>query len=110
MTTKTETQAEALARAKGGISTANYAAIAEGFAERGIYDAMPRVNVFTYNAWKALGRQVMKGQHGVKIRTWIVCQSKKTDAEGNRETYKRPKTVTVFHKSQTMKIGGPDND
>lgn len=100
MTTKAEQTAEALNRAVGGISTANYMTILEQFAERGIYDAEPRQNVFTYAAWQELGRQVRKGQHGVKIRTWINCKSK-PDANGERETYKRPKTVAVFHISQT---------
>jgi len=100
MTTTSEQRAEALSRAQGGLSTANYAAILDGFAERGIYDAEPRSNVFTYNAWQELGRQVTKGQHGVKIHTWIVCQSK-PNADGERDKYKRRKGVTVFHISQT---------
>jgi len=100
MTSTAEQQAEALARAAGGLSTANYAAILDGFAERGIYDAEPRANVFTYNAWQELGRQVQKGQKGVKIHTWIACKSK-PDANGERESYKRRKTVAVFHISQT---------
>ena len=41
MTTKSEQQAEALGRAAGGLSTANYAAILEGFADRGINDRVP---------------------------------------------------------------------
>ena len=102
MTTNAETRAEALDRAQAGLSTANYDAILDGFSERGIYDAQPRVNVFTYQAWQALGRQVQKGQHGVKIATWIVCKGKDTDPDtGEASTYKRRKTVAVFHISQT---------
>ena len=100
MTTKSEQQTEALGRAVTGLSTANYSAILDGFAERGIYDAEPRSNVFTYNAWQELGRQVMKGQKGVKIHTWIQCKSK-PNADGEREGYKRRKVVAVFHISQT---------
>ena len=100
MTSTAEQNAEALGRAQAGLSTANYAAILDGFAERGINDAEPRVNVFTYNAWQELGRQVSKGQRGVKITTWIVCKSKR-DHNGERDTYKRRKTVAVFHISQT---------
>ena len=100
MTTKAEQQAEALGRATAGLSTANYSAILDGFAERGIYDAEPRSNVFTYNAWQELGRQVSKGQKGVKIHTWIACKSK-ADSNGERDSYKRRKTVAVFHISQT---------
>ncbi len=101
MTTANEQRAESLSRAQAGLSTANYAAILDGFADRGIHDAEPRVNVFTYNAWQALGRQVQKGQKGVKIHTWITCHAKETDTDGERETYKRRKTVAVFHISQT---------
>ena len=102
MTTANEQRAEALGRAQAGLSTANYAAILDCFADRGIYDAEPRVNVFTYGAWQALGRQVQKGQRGVKIHTWIVCKAKDTDpGTGELATYKRRKTVAVFHISQT---------
>ncbi len=94
--TKDEQQTEALGRATNGQSTANYDAILQGFADKGIHDAEPRQNVFTYAAWQKLGRQVQKGQHGVKINTWILCRKKNSE-----ETYKRPKRVTVFHVSQT---------
>jgi hypothetical protein len=61
--TKTEMQAEALANARAGQSVMNYAAIFEGFMARGIVEAniKPRENVFTFHAWKALGRSVKKG-------------------------------------------------
>jgi len=101
--TKTEQQAEALHRARNGESLVNYPTILQGFADKGIYDAKPRVNVFTYAAWQKLGRQVQKGQHGVKIVTYIECKTK-ADEEGKRESYRRPRNVTVFHKSQTEAI------
>ena len=101
--TKDEQNTEALERAQTGLSSANYAAILDGFAERGIHDAEPRVNVFTYGAWQQLGRQVQKGQHGIKITTWIRCQGK-PDASGERESYKRRKVVAVFHITQTEVI------
>ena len=101
MTATSEQQTEALERAQGGLSTTNYAAILDGFEARGILDAQPRVNVFSYGAWQAQGRQVSKGQHGIKITTWIQCKTKDTDANGEHGTYKRRKTVAVFHISQT---------
>lgn len=102
MTTQDQQRTAALGRAQAGLSTANYAAILDGFADRGIYDAEPRVNVFSYNAWQALGRQVQKGQKGVKITTWIACKTKDPNPEtGKRDKYKRRKTVAVFHISQT---------
>jgi len=108
--TKQEIEKEALANATGHESMVNYPAIFNGFAEKGIAedDIEPRVNVFTYNAWRALGRQVRKGEHGVKILTWIsISTSIKKEVEntetGEKETKtgRRPKTTTVFHISQT---------
>ena len=97
-------QHEALTRATSGQSFANYGSIFEGFMARGIpeQDIKPRENVFTYNAWKALGRQVRKGEHGVKCLTFIQCQAKETDARtGEKKSFRRPWTTTVFHVSQT---------
>lgn len=91
-------QAEALHRATTGQSLTNWPAIFEGFAAMGIpaSEIIPRQNVLTFNAWKALGRVVRKGQHGVKVITWIDAQDKETG-----ETRKLPRTTTVFHITQT---------
>ena len=67
MSATLEQQSEALSRATNGDSRLNYPAIINGFEAKGITDAEPRVNVFTYNAWKAKGRQVLKGEHGIKV-------------------------------------------
>ena len=102
MTATAEQQSEALSRATNGASLLNYPAIIDGFVAKGITDAEPRVNVFTYNAWKAKGRQVLKGEHGVKVVTWIDCKSKDIDPDtGEPKQYKRAKSATVFHISQT---------
>jgi hypothetical protein len=95
-------QTEALQRAQSGQSFANYAPIFEGFLRMGIVEAeiRPRENVFTYNAWRALGRQVRKGQHGVKCLTFINTVDKQTG-----ESRRRPWHTTVFHVSQTDAIG-----
>jgi antirestriction protein ArdC len=73
-------QMESLQRAKNGDSLLNYPNIINGFIAKGISasDIIPRENVFTYNAWKALGRQVNKGEHGVKVVTWIDATDKDT--------------------------------
>ncbi len=92
-------QADALFRAENSNSISNYPAIFEGFEEKGITDIQPRVNVFTYHAWKAKGRQVRKGEHGVRVVTWIKGTDKKT---GKEKIY--PKRTTVFHISQTDPI------
>ena len=95
--TADEKRQESLSRAVQGQSLTNYTAILEGFAAKGIPEAeiLPRENVFTFNAWKALGRSVKKGEHGIKILTFI--DAKKDDGTTSR----RPWTTTVFHISQT---------
>jgi len=89
-----EIAAQALSRARTSQSMSNYASIIAGFSERGIEDIRPRENVFTYHAWQALGRQVKKGQTGVRVHTWITL-------ERSGEKITIPKTTTVFHISQT---------
>ena len=99
-------QNKALNNAVTGASLANYQAIFEGFATMGIdaADVVPRENVFTFNAWKALGLVVKKGQHGVKIVTVIPC-TKKDQESGDEVAVKKFKTTTVFHVSQTEELG-----
>jgi len=96
-----EVQDQALSNALNSVSTRNYPAIFAGFEALGITDIQPRVNVFTYQAWKAKGRQVMKGQHGVKVITWVPMNKKDKETGEKSETFRRPRTTTVFHISQT---------
>lgn len=100
-----EMSQEALGRAASGQSVANYSFIFEGFMAKGIAieDIRPRENVFTFWAWKALGRQVKKGEHGVKACTWIPV-SKKDAESGEADSFKMPRSVTVFHISQTEEV------
>jgi hypothetical protein len=104
-------QQEALDRAIGNESTANWGAIFTGFAAKGIPEAdiRPRENVFTYHAWRALGRQVRRGEHGVKVTTWVPAQGKEeTDPDTGEKKEGRGfrvcKYATVFHVSQTDPI------
>ena len=92
---------ESLNRAKHGDSLINYPTIIKGFIEKGInpLEIKPRENVFTYNAWLALGRQVRKGETGVKCVTWIDTESKDTGKPS-----KLVRSVSVFHVSQTDSI------
>ena len=97
---------EALSRAQGSASTANYSAIFAGFEAKGIpaSDILPRENVLTFHAWKAIGRSVRKGEHGVRVCTWIPMTKK--DAQGEAHPIgKKPRSTTVFHISQTDAIG-----
>jgi hypothetical protein len=103
---KNEMQTEALERARASQALTNYPAIYAGFMAKGIAepDIRPRENVFTFRAWKALGRSVKKGERGVRVITFIPCESTVRDpqtGEERTEGYKRPHTTTVFHISQT---------
>lgn len=104
---KEEERREALSRAISGQSFGNFPAIFRGFAEKGIPESeiKPRENVFTYDAWRALGRQVRGGEHGVKVLTFIECERENKET-GEKETYRRPWSTTVFHVSQTDAILG----
>ena len=102
---------ESLKRAVSGQSFTNFPAIFQGFAARGIPESeiKPRENVFTFQAWKALGRVVRRGEHGVKITTFIESKSKQIDADtGEPKVIRRPWTTTVFHISQTQPLSGGD--
>lgn len=98
---KSQIQLDALARATDSQSSLNYHAIFAGFQLKGIEDIRPRENIFTFNAWRALGRTVKRGEHGVKISTWIQAEDKKTG-----QPYKRATFTTVFHISQTEPMKG----
>lgn len=110
-----QVSAEALRNALAERSVSNYEAIFEGFADKDIAmdEVVPRENVFTYNAWRALGRQVRKGEAGVKVVTWIerkakagevVAEAEEKGAEGKAGGAKFSRTVAVFHISQTDPI------
>ena len=118
--TRERLQAEALSRAMHGQATSNLAAIVDGFKAMGIAEAdiSPRENVFTFWAWKALGRQVRKGEHGVRVTTWVESRKAlRSDARdrqsdvaddgteaSTRSRLARP--VTVFHISQSEPVSG----
>jgi hypothetical protein len=99
--TKQQISAEALQRAVSGQSFANYPAIFNGFLAKGIAEAeiKPRENILTFAAWKALGRSVKRGEHGVRVVTFIERTRERDD--GTTETFRRPWSSTVFHISQT---------
>jgi hypothetical protein len=113
--TRAEIQQEALSRAVNGQALTNWPAIFAGFMAKGIPESeiKPRENVLTYHAWRALGRQVRRGEHGVKVVTFVECEGKdkaEDAADGASEParkkrgYRRPWTATVFHVTQTDPI------
>ena len=103
---------EALDRVTASDSLTNYPAIIAGFVDKGIPEPeiQPRVNVFTYQAWRAKGRQVRKGEHGVKVGTYreFTKRVEQPDGAETRETFKRPWHSTVFHITQTDPINRPE--
>ena len=105
--TKDAIKAEAFTRAVSSQSVMNYASIYEGFLAMGIPESeiKPRENVFTFWAWKAVGRRVMKGQHGVKAVTFVPVAGKTEETQDGKTEqkagYRMPRSVTVFHVSQT---------
>lgn len=109
-----EIRKQALANALADKSAANYETIIEGFMDKGLEpdDIIPRVNVFTYNAWQELGRQVRKGEKGVKIVSMVPVRARvdgdaqeaapQVDEDGKPRM--RSVAATVFHISQTDPI------
>ncbi|WP_258086583.1 DUF3560 domain-containing protein [Xenorhabdus bovienii] len=106
--TKHELAMEALNRAESNHSEANYDAIFAGFMEMEISeeDIEPRVNVFTFRAWKAKGRVVKKGEKGVKVITYILVDKKEENSEETKKV-KVKRQTTVFHISQTKPLDEP---
>lgn len=102
-----EMRLEALGRAREGVSDANYDLIIEGFAAKGIPedDILPRENVFTFHAWLALGRSVMKGEHGVKVFSWVDVKRGDDESGDPEKISRRRVSATVFHISQTKPVG-----
>lgn len=117
--TREEIQQEALDRAVNGQSLGNWPAIFQGFMAKGIpeSDIKPRENVLTYHAWRAVGRQVRRGEHGVRVVTFVSCKGKEdrddandidgADKSKSTRGHRRPWSATVFHISQTDPIADP---
>lgn len=99
---------EALGRAVNGQTLSNYPAIYRGLMALGIpeEEIKPRENVFTFHAWRALGRTVKRGEHGVRIVTYIDTVRKETTETGEEieKHSRRPWITTVFHVSQTKPL------
>ena len=100
-----EKESQALRNAVTGQSFMNYEGIFKGFEAMGIAgdQIKPRENIFTFNAWRALGRVVTKGQHGVKVCTFVQAQSADRET-GDKKAFRMPRQTTVFHVSQTEEV------
>jgi antirestriction protein ArdC len=90
------------------LSVGNYPAIFAGFTAKGSPESeiRPRENVFTYQAWRALGRQVRRGEHGVKVVTFVPM-TKENKETGEKKPFRWFWATTVFHISQTDAVETP---
>ena len=99
---------EALERARNGSSLKNDLAVKLAFQNRGIPEAeiKPRENVLTFDAWRALGRTVKKGEHGVKVLTIVEYEEQAKNPEQALSPRRKtaPRRTTVFHVSQTKTL------
>ena len=58
-----------------------------------------------FRQWKAAGRQVRKGEHGVKVLTFVPMSKVVHSETGDKvESWRSPRSTTVFHVSQTDAI------
>lgn len=106
---KYKRQTEALERAQTSSSPYNEALVVAAFVERGLEasEIKPRENVLTFDAWKALGRHVRKGEKSVKVRCFYTTEAKTDEATGEEIPGGRFMSLAyLFHISQT----DPDDD
>ena len=78
-------------------SAASVSILAQSAQDRGC-TCRAYVDWYTYRRWKAQGYQVQKGEHGVKLTTWIRFTS--TGKDGKEKEHTRPKGTTVFCRCQ----------
>ena len=103
-------QREALARCRN-CRESNQELVIRSFVQRGIpaADILPGENVLTFNAWRALGRSVKRGEHGVKIPVIFDAEREARPGEtaaADGKVHSKVKTcAVVFHVSQTVEIG-----
>ena len=83
-----------------GYSERNAAIVADALT----CDCEPYEDVYTYDRWQALGRQVVKGQHGIKLSITKAYEIEDKDT-GELVTRKRRWYTTVFCKCQTIEKG-----
>lgn len=89
---------EKIEKSKG---MSNIPIVFEGFLKMGIPldDIKPKVNVLTYEAWQEKGRQVRKGEKGIKIM--VFRRGLVTNKAGKTSEKTLPRWTTVFHETQT---------
>ena len=115
---------ESLSRARAckfsnanGEPAPNFLQVLTECAARGYSEPIPGENVLTFNAWKALGRRVKKGEKGIQIH--VIVEREATEAEQmphsdlgmlaafngiKQTTVKKTVTSYVFHICQTEPV------
>ncbi|HEV8670989.1 MAG TPA: ArdC family protein [Candidatus Limnocylindria bacterium] len=94
------------ARSFDGYSIANAIAVKTALAERGCA-CEPYEDVFTFNRWRAQGRIVRRGEHGIRLTVYITAMRAGEDADGvvdEPRAYRMPKTSHVFCRCQTDEL------
>jgi len=94
------------ARSFDGYSVANAIAVRQALSERGC-SCEPYEDVFTFNRWRAQGRIVRRGQHGIALRVYVTAMRGGEDADGvidEPRAYRIPKTSHVFCRCQTDEL------
>ena len=87
-----------------GYSMTNAMILAGASAKRGC-ECKPYEDWFTYKRWQAQGYQVRRGEHGVRLSTFVTMT--KTDEEGNKVAMgKRPWRSVVFCRCQVEEAKG----
>jgi len=76
------------------VSLTSIITLQEAAEERGC-SCQPYADWYTYRRWGAQGMQVQKGEHGVKLQTWITVQG-----DDDKTTRSYPKRTTVFCRCQ----------
>ena len=93
LTTRTKRPAMSPSDAKSfkTFSVNNAAEITSALALRGC-SCQPYKDVFTFNRWKALGRHVKKGEHGIRLS--VMTETEQEDRETGEV-----KTRKVMHRA-----------
>jgi hypothetical protein len=97
--------ADALNRAENPRNLINIQTVFEAASAKGIADAMPGENVLTFNAWKAKGRVVKKGEKALAMLPVFYSRDVRDPSSGDVQTQKHAGRAAVFHISQTKAMG-----
>lgn len=97
------------ARTFEGYSVANAVAVKTALAERGCA-CEPYADVFTFNRWRAQGRFVRKGEHGIRLTVYVAARRHDAVEDENGlevgtaapdRVHSYPRTSFVFCRCQT---------